>query len=480
MSLQRVLNALRFYSGSNFPVSGGYAGDVFSQEHEALIRQDVSKLYNNSAKSQDQLESLAAAGNIYIAYSPTNSGAHVLQYDSNGGVMLNYLLLDPEQGTSAFNHAGQVYDIPFIVTLAHELSHYATNANDPFDPADPSQRNEVWNDPSYDWYGANLPYENSIVSELVTSGLISGDPSPLRAGYRASFSSDQLENLGFGKGISYTSGQHVDVVRLGDFESSKDDNISMEGNGNSLLIFGLLGDDTVKTGLALAENGSNFAYGGKGNDKLSSTGRNYLYGEAGNDTLIAEGDHKSYLFGGDGDDLIFARNADVDVGSGADQVWVPLGGTVTINGGDADDVLYLDGYQITGGQGRLVNIEKVEDDGSGFPPFYTTWDVFDHNGVYFSRVNDALEISLPDTKVTINNWVDGMFGIHLDHSMQWISFRDYYSWGDGPDEVYVEYQTGGPDTPLKFNGQFDSGEALMHSLYETYASGPLIFPDMFI
>jgi len=99
-------------------------------------------------------------------------------------------------------------------------------------------------------------------------------------------------------------------------------------NGESNLIYGLAGDDTIYGGDA-----GDTIYGGAGNDIIiGGSGDDILYGDAGNDyidggagsDLIYGGDGNDTLHGGTGDDLLFGGDGDdtyiFDLGDGNDLI----------------------------------------------------------------------------------------------------------------------------------------------------------------
>ncbi|MEM6618200.1 MAG: calcium-binding protein, partial [Pseudomonadota bacterium] len=122
-----------------------------------------------------------------------------------------------------------------------------------------------------------------------------------------------------------TGGKDADRI------SGGDDNDRLSGDDGDDSIFGGSGDDTIFGGEGddyLAVAGSNFlsgtngseAYGGAGDDLIygaSEAGLSHtLVGNGGADTLFSGSQSRDNLFGGSGDDTIFARRIDGNIGGG--------------------------------------------------------------------------------------------------------------------------------------------------------------------
>jgi Ca2+-binding RTX toxin-like protein len=91
-------------------------------------------------------------------------------------------------------------------------------------------------------------------------------------------------------------------------------------------LMGEVGHDLLDGG-----GGDDSLWGGHGNDKmLGGAGNDYFYGEQGND-VIEGGDGDDYLSGGSGSDRLIG-------GEGNDQLVKTDGGSVTMDGGNGDDV----------------------------------------------------------------------------------------------------------------------------------------------
>ena len=107
----------------------------------------------------------------------------------------------------------------------------------------------------------------------------------------------------------------------------------------SVIVLAGEGDDLVDASQSL---GSNQIFGGAGNDDLFASNNDQLFGEAGEDILnatVGSGNNRLYggdendilfagvrdsLFGGDGDDIIFAGDGEnlLNGAQGADQFWI--------------------------------------------------------------------------------------------------------------------------------------------------------------
>ncbi len=165
------------------------------------------------------------------------------------------------------------------------------------------------------------------------------------------------------------------------------------GSATDDVIVGLGGNDTIDGGAGIDEirggdgddviyPGSgdfNASFGGSGNDTLHATeglGHSYLFGDDGNDILFGGADY-NYLNGGAGDDVLYGGtgNNQKDGGAGNDSLFGGTGGGTmfgsegndqltaanvgtamhggagsdTLQGGDGNDTLYADGNAISNG-----------------------------------------------------------------------------------------------------------------------------------
>lgn len=484
MDLQQVLNSITFFNGSNFTPHPSATVQQFALATKDLITQAVSQLYYSSPTARQLLEDIATSGGLNFGFAPNFTGAVVQPTEQNGQPFSDkYIMIDPARGVSAINQSGEVYDLPFIVTLGHELVHYATGKSDPVDPANHDLRNETWNNAGYDWVGEVIPVENTIVQELISANVVSSDPAPFRAGYLSSFATDQLSVLGLQKGISYTDDKHVDVVRFGDLEDSSDnDNIDMHDNQNTLLIFGLEGNDDIRVGLAskaFSPDGNNYVYGGAGDDRLFSNGRNYVFGGEGNDVLVAEGPYYSRLFGGDGNDrfrVAVESGASMNLGEGADTVYLDSNGpngkyqfSVHVESVSADDVLYWNGKEITGGVLTAFDYEEYQNEDGSVTTFFVPAVMDEYTNIY-TYADESLNIRFADgTFLIVSDFQNGDLGMSFN-------MNDFsYDWYDDLSSL--------PRTEFAFNGNEDyiSNVTSLWANYEAVAyQGPhQPYPDMF-
>ncbi|OYE01167.1 hypothetical protein CDG79_31095 [Nostoc sp. 'Peltigera membranacea cyanobiont' 232] len=162
-----------------------------------------------------------------------------------------------------------------------------------------------------------------------------------------------------GSDSSVSTGDGNDRVLIGadspasntsaDGGNGNDEVTVVEANGSNNL-FGAAGNDT----LTVVEGTRQLSFGGSGNDTLTSNGsNNRLYGGSGDDKLFA-GVNDS-LFGGDGDDVLFASQGGGDRlsgGAGADQFWIanaslPISKNIVTDFAIGTDKIGLGGIGVT-------------------------------------------------------------------------------------------------------------------------------------
>jgi Ca2+-binding RTX toxin-like protein len=135
---------------------------------------------------------------------------------------------------------------------------------------------------------------------------------------------------------AYNGGAGDDVI-IGDF-----------GGYSINALFGGLGNDVISGG-----DGNDFLYGEGGDDVLFAgntsyyTTTDYMFGGPGNDRLYIrplrkDNQQNAYFDGGEGNDLVDARNADHStfVGGGGDDIFIGSNGQDLINGGYGNDIVY--------------------------------------------------------------------------------------------------------------------------------------------
>jgi Ca2+-binding RTX toxin-like protein len=158
----------------------------------------------------------------------------------------------------------------------------------------------------------------------------------LRSANAAAQAPDILES------VAAASSQSNIITLPPQYLSEGDDNYTFWFNtGVIATIYALGGNDTISVYGGVAPT----VYGGSGNDYLYADGLGaYLDGGDGNDFLLASGG-RATLIGGYGDDYLSARNtADgingLDGGAGDDFLQVLGVGTAILDGGDGNDTLY--------------------------------------------------------------------------------------------------------------------------------------------
>jgi phosphodiesterase/alkaline phosphatase D-like protein len=170
---------------------------------------------------------------------------------------------------------------------------------------------------------------------------------------------DGEDTVTVGSDSSVSTGDGNDTAFVGTNSPAGNTNVD-GGNGNDNLtvveasssnnLFGAAGSDNLK----VVEGSSQFLFGGSGNDTLSSSGnKNRLYGGSGDDKLISN--FNDSLFGGDGDDILFAGKGGgnrLSGGAGADQFWIANGSLPTSKNIVTDftkgiDVIGIGGVAVT-------------------------------------------------------------------------------------------------------------------------------------
>jgi hypothetical protein len=233
---------------------------LFSQDEQQTIRDIIKVTYNLSPTLNNLLEAWTSSEhqiNIYKTgpLTPGQGGA------GNGLLGLN---LDAMSHTFFFNRTGHlVSDIPNLI-IAHELFHAIRNTEDlvgtgPFGIA----TNADLNNPSFDYDGETVPLQNDVANDL---GLYYWN----QVSYESGISDNNPRDSRFSQlrtDISYSDNQVINIVRFGDrgFPQSTPDFIdfSQRTDGKNIVAFGFGGNDTI-----LGESGSNFLYGGPGDDTL--------------------------------------------------------------------------------------------------------------------------------------------------------------------------------------------------------------------
>jgi len=230
----------------------------------------------------------------------------------------------------------------------------------------------------------------------------------------------------------------------------------------------------------------NLVFGGPGNDEIFARGiKNVIHGEAGNDDIHDYGLGPSMITGDDGDDMIrgaYLYNTDIQGGNGSDSIW-SYAGNDKLDGGDGNDQV-IAGWGndiITGGVGddtlRGYFGNDTIDGGNGNDTIsggksYDCADCTEYDQKFRDPSDTALKArvlafiaSHPDTNtITGGPGNDGITGT---------GFQDTMDGGDGDDSVAAggygkviahggpgnDYVTGGNDDDMLYG---DDGNDRVH------------------
>ena len=187
-----------------------------------------------------------------------------------------------------------------------------------------------------------------------------------------------LDNPGGGDG---DNGESVPTILEGD----ENDNTLTYTDGDAT-IYGRAGNDTITTGsgddVLVGNNGDDELYGGSGDDALygidgadtlhggdgddfiGATPTDVAFGDAGNDSIILRGNTElsAALFGGEGDDVLYAEGSAVEMtgGTGSDVFWLDNQG--------ADEIAIINDYVANEGDVMVVETSYiVGEDGNSAP-----------------------------------------------------------------------------------------------------------------
>lgn len=233
-----------------------------------------------------------------------------------------------------FNSFGKLVQSNLGLTIMHELAHIYLNTGD-------SPRNATdtdMNAQDFDFRGAVIDEQNLIAENANLTDQV-------QVSYQAA--GPGLDNI-FIENFSYTDNNEIEIARVG---SAGANNIDHSLNTQMLrdLLFGLGGDDTLKSG-----DGADYVYGGDGEDTI--------WGGDGNDVLVGEA-HDDTFRGDDGDDLIWGGIKDgiyegtADGTDTVDYSTSTAGITITFDGsGTTPSLTVADG---TGGTDTLHSIESI-------------------------------------------------------------------------------------------------------------------------
>lgn len=130
------------------------------------------------------------------------------------------------------------------------------------------------------------------------------------------------------------------VVSNDTIEAGAGNDVIFAGDGNDI-IFGGDGNDNIYAG-----SGADKVRGGAGNDTISGgVGNDTLEGGVGNDIINGEAGDDS-IIGGEGADTLYGESGNdiVHGGAGADVIYAGAGNDHIFGEGDADQVIFLDGF----------------------------------------------------------------------------------------------------------------------------------------
>ncbi|NBD16586.1 MAG: S8 family serine peptidase [Cyanobacteria bacterium] len=160
------------------------------------------------------------------------------------------------------------------------------------------------------------------------------------------------------------SGEIVTGIDFGNFNPSPepeppvfgtpgDDEINLFDGG--VVVFAGDGNDIVD---ASQSSGNNQLFGGKGDDELFASNNDRLFGEAGNDILNAiSGTGNNRLFGGKGNDVLFAGASDrLFGGDGNDQLFAGEGDSL-LSGGQGADQFWIANADLPSSTNTITNFE---------------------------------------------------------------------------------------------------------------------------
>lgn len=176
-------------------------------------------------------------------------------------------------------------------------------------------------------------------------------------------------------------------------------------------IHGGAGNDVI-----YASDGHSTVFGDENNDIINvGNGTGLFDGGSGNDLLTTLGmaDFETLdvgtLQGGDGRDILVNKGiAFLSGGTGDDIFYLMPGSSTAILDSDPGDVLYWNGYQITGPQNVILDFEH------DFTSHYVEFGQIDSFGMDYYLSGGILSINTPDgNSISIVDYVDGDLGITI-------------------------------------------------------------------
>lgn len=267
------------------------------------IESYIDRLYGTSRGFQ-----LLSSGNSDIRLANVATGLAFYQRDTDPWVGFEFSKISDVWW---FNTEGVLVNGEPILIFSHELVHLLEGLYDLL-PVNTPITDMVRNTKGFDPQGDTVKVQNVLAEQL-------GLKDQIRVSYEATLESVDGRFVSITQGVSYTSGNQIDIARIGFAGNDVQDHSARDDNSSDLIL-GLGGDDYI--------------HGGGGDD--------HLYGGDGDDTLFGGlGDDR--LFGEEGDDVL-TGNAGADLLHGGHNAAVSPGRTLNADGNDtADYSSFLDG-----------------------------------------------------------------------------------------------------------------------------------------
>jgi len=354
MTLQQVLTKVRFYTEATIDndiwVNNDPNVSFVESSQQIRIRQWIIDLYStDNSEITSLLDFLAEQDKLNFKGSTGGAPAFVDEGDSQ--VSINLTLIDQ---VYQFSTNGTYQLEPAILFFAHELSHLNESEDPSRDRVFTLLGEEDQNAADFDFYGSAVPFQNLAASAL-------GLENFQRAGYYMSWTDNDPRHAFFEVDKSYTQDEAITIGRVGItgfgslFDTPVDSILNTENrlDNSADLVFGVGGDDTIKTG-----GGNDHLYGGSGEDKLFG------------------GDGDDYIFGGSGEDKIYGGNGDDYIyGGEADNFLAPLGfpDEDTLDYSDAESrvQVFLQNVQVSNTDGGYFSVDKGTDGSLGTDRVYS-------------------------------------------------------------------------------------------------------------
>ncbi|QTC87462.1 calcium-binding protein [Brevundimonas pondensis] len=360
MSLQTVLNAVRFYGpGSTWALhSGAPISEFDNLEDVDAIWDAITTLYNGSSIARSMLESWVQGGGLLRFGESADKPGQMSPHSADRYIALNLDLIATVRG---INKNGDVFADDLSLVIMHEIVHMVGWGNTLW--LDPSHNNNPLDDNTpglfgpeahdFDYMGQTVRVTNAVAVQL-------GMADKQRVSYHAATlgSDTRIESVGY----SYTSGETIDIAIVGTSSPDEIDTSNRHGeNASRDLLIGGEGADTIKAG-----DLDDFLYGGDGDDQLSGgKGADFLFGDEGTDVARYDDSEEGVTvnlvtgegkFGDAQGDLLYSiervygsQHQDKFIGStgdnafwgqDGDDIFIGGSGTDTFYGGDGEDFAY--------------------------------------------------------------------------------------------------------------------------------------------